>query len=1058
MCKKILFVLSVFYLVASLPARAELIASWQFEGNANDTSNYGTAANGNLMGGASFDSSGKYGQALKLSDTTQYINCGQPSKLNLSGTFTVMAWVKPTNWGSSWHHVIGKGDTGWALQDNGTAVQFFIVYPTGTWHVSASTVSVATWATDNTWHHVAGTYDGTTLTTYVDGVAGTTTVTSGGIATNATDICIGAAGDYLGQRNTTGLIDDVRIYNNALSAADVVTAMNTQLSTGPNPYASVIYPANGQLEVPVNAVLSWKAGAYAATHNVYFGTSKDDVNAATVTNPKGVWVGQYQSGTTYNPGNLPYATTYYWRVDEVNSPGTAGSPFYKGSVWSFTTDLSGYPIGYADSPLGADRITASASSRLSTTNDPTFTKSLAGLAKGPGAYRDYYVDANHGTVTANNMWLTTPSDPNGRWIQYVFDKEYKLNDMLVWNYNETTPAAAFGYYLSQLGIKDVNIYTTPDYSTTWSSLKQTQLKKATELPTYQATNPINGNDVNMTGVTAIGVKLQALSNWSAGLYSGYGLSEVMFLTAPTYANRYTVTTGNTNTVVATATATVDPNMPNSRVNWKKGRDGTLFASSHKLYIKDIDNDGATNVTPADPNIARNAVRDNTIAALTTTDPNYLLSGLNMQATYYWRVDEVIGAKTWMNNSTRNNYKDIQSFKTVGSRLVTNFEAQSSLIGGGYFVGSPVHGGSVALRFPYNNTSAAVEATVDPVFYNIGQNNWQPGNPTKLVVWFRGDPNNTGSSLYLKLGSTKIVYGANPSEEDTTRLLIPQWTRWNVSLTGVTLSNVTGITYGADKVGSGTATGQLFFDDLTLYRLYPPAPVAQYPGTANLLAYYNFNDNANDMKGFGTAYNGTMVNGAPVYTSSSLATVFGKAVDCNGTQDYVDLGRPAGNPFNPAGDFSISVWVYPTAWATNYAHDIIANRGESPVGWQIRRNTGNNQVLFTTRGTGIEDFASGVTISANTWSHIVCVFDSVNKTKSIYINGALTATGNTTGNKITSTTACKTYIGCRANADTATAGRENYFTGRIDEVRMYTEALNANEVMYLANPAPASVIP
>jgi hypothetical protein len=217
-----------------------------------------------------------------------------------------------------------------------------------------------------------------------------------------------------------------------------------------------------------------------------------------------------------------------------------------------------------------------------------------------------------------------------------------------------------------------------------------------------------------------------------------------------------------------------------------------------------------------------------------------------------------------------------------------------------------------------------------------------------------------------------------------------------------------------------------------------------------------------MKGFGTAYNGTSYLKTPDYTTNSLATVFGKAADCNGTNDYIDLGRPAdGNAFNPAGDFSVAVWINPTAWSTAWSHDIVANRGESPVGWQVRRGASGMQVVFTTRGTGIEDFYSVIPIRTGIWVHVVCVFDSVNMTKSMYINGMLGAVGTTTSKQIARTTACKTYIGCRASADaldTATGGRENYFNGLIDEVRMYNKALTAAEALYLANPAPAALNP
>jgi hypothetical protein len=80
-------------------------------------------------------------------------------------------------------------------------------------------------------------------------------------------------------------------------------------------------PANGASGVAVNPTLSWTAGAGAASHDVYFGT----------TSPGTFRVNQ--AGTTYiPPGPLANSTTYYWRIDEVGGSGTV-----QGDVWNFTT-------------------------------------------------------------------------------------------------------------------------------------------------------------------------------------------------------------------------------------------------------------------------------------------------------------------------------------------------------------------------------------------------------------------------------------------------------------------------------------------------------------------------------------------------------------------------------------------------------------------------------------------------------------------------------------------------------------------------------------------------
>ena len=93
-------------------------------------------------------------------------------------------------------------------------------------------------------------------------------------------------------------------------------------ATPPGPSSTPI-PADGDGGIPLNADLSWTAGADADSHDVYFGTST----------PLGV--GEFQGsqpGATFSPGPLLPGTTYYWRIDEVNTDGTT-----PGCTWSFTT-------------------------------------------------------------------------------------------------------------------------------------------------------------------------------------------------------------------------------------------------------------------------------------------------------------------------------------------------------------------------------------------------------------------------------------------------------------------------------------------------------------------------------------------------------------------------------------------------------------------------------------------------------------------------------------------------------------------------------------------------
>ena len=97
--------------------------------------------------------------------------------------------------------------------------------------------------------------------------------------------------------------------------------------SGPN-------PSDGASGVNPSGVLSWDAGAVAASHEVYFGTDADAVANATTASPE--YKGPKALGEeSYDPGKLILNTTYYWRIEEVNGV-NPDSP-WAGNVWSFTT-------------------------------------------------------------------------------------------------------------------------------------------------------------------------------------------------------------------------------------------------------------------------------------------------------------------------------------------------------------------------------------------------------------------------------------------------------------------------------------------------------------------------------------------------------------------------------------------------------------------------------------------------------------------------------------------------------------------------------------------------
>ncbi|MHC4242583.1 MAG: hypothetical protein ACYSU4_09270, partial [Planctomycetota bacterium] len=216
----------------------------------------------------------------------------------------------------------------------------------------------------------------------------------------------GELGDLEGQ------IDMFAIWNRVLDLSEMpqIPSFSPAIEL-----ASSLSPSDEATLVERDVTLSWSPGIYAAIHNVYFGTNFDDVNQADT--DSNLLVSPGQTGTSYDPpGLLDWGRSYYWRIDEVNAPANPG--VYKGKTWSFTVE----PYAFA---MNLDEhITAVTASSFDPKYEPNNT------VNGSGLNSDDLHDVNE-----FNMWLSAKGATEPAWIQYEFDRPYKLDELLVWNYN-----------------------------------------------------------------------------------------------------------------------------------------------------------------------------------------------------------------------------------------------------------------------------------------------------------------------------------------------------------------------------------------------------------------------------------------------------------------------------------------------------------------------------------------------------------------------------------------------------------------------------------------------
>ena len=166
------------------------------------------------------------GGSLLFDGADDYVLLPTESDYDFTTAVTVAVWVNVTSFGVAEQAIITKGDTAWRLERNaGTNTLQFAVDGLTTNTVVQGSISV----NDKKWHHVAGVYDGSQLLLYVDGQLDNSATATGTMSTNNSAVLFGDNAE-IGGRYFKGLMDDVYIYDTALSAASVLAlARGSQL-------------------------------------------------------------------------------------------------------------------------------------------------------------------------------------------------------------------------------------------------------------------------------------------------------------------------------------------------------------------------------------------------------------------------------------------------------------------------------------------------------------------------------------------------------------------------------------------------------------------------------------------------------------------------------------------------------------------------------------------------------------------------------------------------------------------------------------------------------------
>jgi Concanavalin A-like lectin/glucanases superfamily/Galactose oxidase-like, Early set domain/Bacterial Ig domain/Glyoxal oxidase N-terminus len=305
----------------SLPAGPTPVAAYSFEDGSGTTLTdvTGKGHTGTIRE-AVWTTTGKYGGALRFDAVNDWVTINDAADLHLTNAITLEAWVNPTK-NDAWRTAIMKersGDLDWSLYASGSAKPSAWANTGGGMGSVTGTAAPAL----NTWTHLAATFDAATIRLYVNGTQVATAARSGNVTTSSGALRLG--GNSLWGEWFAGQLDDVRIYDKVLTAAQIQSDMATP--AGPPAAPDTQAPSVPQGVTATGALgkvtLSWPA----SSDNV--GVARYVVHRSTTpgfTPGASTKVATVTSGTSYGDAGLAPGT-YYYKVIAEDAAGNASAP------------------------------------------------------------------------------------------------------------------------------------------------------------------------------------------------------------------------------------------------------------------------------------------------------------------------------------------------------------------------------------------------------------------------------------------------------------------------------------------------------------------------------------------------------------------------------------------------------------------------------------------------------------------------------------------------------------------------------------------------------------
>ena len=621
-----------------------------------------------------------------------------------------------------------------------------------------------------------------------------------------------------------------------------------------NPFARRPNPKDGTLHEDTWISLSWTAGDFAVSHDVYLGDNFDDVNDGA----EGAFIGNQGSanvvagfpGFAYPDGLVP-GTTYYWRVDEVNDA-NAASP-WKSKIWSFSipprTAYNAIPsdgVKFVD-PDSDLSWSAGFGAKLHTVyfgdNFDDVNNAAGGLPQGITTYaldtleteKTYYwrVDEFDAINTYKGNVLSFTTAKVGGGVKGEYFSGMDLGNLVL---SRTDPQINFSW--GDPGSPD-ELVPVDLFSARWTGEVEAAF---TETYTFYTSTDdgvrlwIDGQQLVNAWVDQGTTEYRGTIDLVAGsTYSlvmeyyengGGAVAELRWSSPrtpkdliPQAALSLPVKAGQTNPSNGAVNVS-----QRATLSWSAGE----AAASHDVYFG-TDADAVRNA-----DTSSSEYKGSRQLGSESYDPGQL----EWDTTYYWRVDEV-GAGDAIQTG------NVWSFTTANFLIVDNMESYNDINEGepgsnriylawldgfdnpainGSTVGhldppfaeqTIVHSGNQSMPFAYDNGVGKSEATLTLTY----PRDWTENGVNTLAIWYIGDAANAAETMYVVLNGTSGVDNPNANAAQ-----VEDWTEWRIDLQAfaINLTNVNTITLGFGNRTNPTTggTGSVYFDDI---RLYTPAP-------------------------------------------------------------------------------------------------------------------------------------------------------------------------------------------------------------------------------------------